>query len=80
MHEATRPGATLGSVFDSAREAYAAAGHPEGWRAHHPGGTIADPVGLLLPGAIYDAILGMFIGPLVVMLHDRRVAPERVDW
>ena len=45
-----------------------------------PGGTIADPVGLLLPGAIYDAILGMFIGPLVVMLHDRRVAPERVDW
>jgi rod shape-determining protein MreD len=45
-----------------------------------PGGTIADPMGLLLPGAIYDAILGMFIGPLVVMLHDRRVATERVDW
>ncbi len=45
-----------------------------------PGGTIADPMGLLLPGAIYDAILGMFIGPLAVMLHDRRAATERVDW
>jgi hypothetical protein len=37
-------------------------------------------MGLLLPGAIYDAILGMFIGPLAVMLHDRRAATERVDW
>jgi rod shape-determining protein MreD len=45
-----------------------------------PGGTILDPVGLLLPGTIYDAVLGMFIGPLAVMLHDRRVAAERVDW
>jgi len=48
--------------------------------AARPGGTIADPMGLLLPGAIYDAILGMFIGPLAVMLHDRRTATERLDW
>ncbi len=48
--------------------------------AAQPGGTIADPVGLLLPGAIYDAILGMFIGPLAVMLYDRRTGTERVDW
>lgn len=48
--------------------------------AAQPGGTIPDPVGLLLPGAIYDGILGMFIGPLAVMLHDRRTATERVDW
>ena len=45
-----------------------------------PGGTISDPVGLLLPGVIYDGVLGMFIGPIAVMLHDRRVATERVDW
>ncbi len=45
-----------------------------------PGGTISNPVGLLLPGTIYDAVLGMFIGPLAVMLHDRRTATERVDW
>lgn len=48
--------------------------------AASPGGTIADPVGLFVPGAIYDAVLGMFIGPLAVMLHDRRTANERVDW
>lgn len=48
--------------------------------AARPGGTISDPVGLLLPGAIYDAVLGMFIGPLAVMLHDRQTATERVDW
>jgi rod shape-determining protein MreD len=45
-----------------------------------PGGAISDPVGLLLPGAIYDTVLGMFIGPVAVMLHERRVATERVDW
>ncbi len=45
-----------------------------------PGGTIPDPVGLLLPGAVYDGVLGMFIGPLAVMLHDRRVATERLEW
>ena len=41
MHEATRPGATLGSVFATAQEAYAVAGFPGEWRDHHQGGTIA---------------------------------------
>jgi Xaa-Pro aminopeptidase len=41
VHEATRPGITLGAVFDAARAAYAAAGFPEEWRDHHQGGTIA---------------------------------------
>jgi rod shape-determining protein MreD len=43
-------------------------------------GPISDPLALLLPGALYDGIVGMFLGPLVVVLHDRRAAKERVDW
>jgi rod shape-determining protein MreD len=48
--------------------------------AARPGASVPDPIGLLLPGAVYDALLGMFLGPLVIMLHDRRIATERVDW
>jgi Xaa-Pro dipeptidase len=40
MTAATRPGATLGDVFEAARAAYAAAGLPDEWRLHHQGGTI----------------------------------------
>lgn len=48
--------------------------------ATQPGLTVGDPASLFLPGAIYDAILGMFIGPLVVTIHDRRAVTERMDW
>jgi rod shape-determining protein MreD len=48
--------------------------------ATQPGVTIGDPATLLLPGVIYDAILGMFLGPLAITLHDRRAVTERVDW
>ena len=48
--------------------------------AARPGVDIPDPFGLLLPGAIYDGIIGMFVGPLAVLLHDRRAVTERVDW
>lgn len=48
--------------------------------AARAGSTVTDPVTLLLPGALYDGILGMFLGPLVVVLHDRRAATERPDW
>jgi hypothetical protein len=48
--------------------------------ATQPGMTVGDPTKLLLPGVIYDAILGMFLGPLAVTLHDRRAVTERVDW
>jgi rod shape-determining protein MreD len=48
--------------------------------ATQPGLTIADPVSLFIPGALYDAILGMFIGPLAVTIHDRRAVTERMDW
>lgn len=41
MHDASRPGATLGDVMDVARRAYAAGGYPDEWREHHQGGIIA---------------------------------------
>lgn len=40
MHAATRPGTSLGDVFEAGRAAYAAAGYPEAWRDLHQGGTI----------------------------------------
>jgi rod shape-determining protein MreD len=48
--------------------------------ATQPGLTVGDPGKLLLPGVIYDAILGMFLGPLAITLHDRRAVAERPDW
>jgi rod shape-determining protein MreD len=39
-----------------------------------------DPLLMVLPGAIYDAILAALIGPLTVAVHDRRMEQERVDW
>jgi rod shape-determining protein MreD len=45
-----------------------------------PGAGFADPAGHLIPGAIYDGVLGVLLGPLVVSSHDRRLAVERVDW
>jgi hypothetical protein len=41
---------------------------------------VHDPLTLLTPGALYDSVLGLFIGPLVVSFHDRRAVTERVDW
>ena len=38
MIAATLPGRTLGQVFTTAQEAYAAAGYPDEWRLHHQGG------------------------------------------
>jgi Xaa-Pro aminopeptidase len=35
---ATRPGRTLGDVFDDCRTFYADAGFSDGWRHHHQGG------------------------------------------
>ena len=42
--------------------------------------VVPDPVGPLLPGVVYDGVLGLLIGPLAVSIRDRRVAEERVDW
>jgi Xaa-Pro aminopeptidase len=35
----TRPGNTLGNVFNRAQSAYAAAGFPDEWKLHHQGGS-----------------------------------------
>jgi rod shape-determining protein MreD len=48
--------------------------------ATQPGVSLNEPVGLFVPGAIYDALIGMFLGPIAVTIHDRRAATERVDW
>jgi rod shape-determining protein MreD len=48
--------------------------------SNQPGASLRDPVGMFLPTAIYDGILGVLLGPLIVSAHDRRLAVERVDW
>lgn len=48
--------------------------------AQQPGSTYSG-IGAFLPDALYDAIIGMFIGPLAVTLRDRKAAAsERVEW
>jgi len=41
---------------------------------------VGDPIGLILPSAIYDTVLAALIGPLVISVHDRRADVERMDW
>jgi rod shape-determining protein MreD len=42
--------------------------------------AITDPLGLLLPGLVYDVVLAALVGPLVIAIRDRRLEQERVDW
>jgi rod shape-determining protein MreD len=48
--------------------------------AVQPGFTFPDPLGAFLPDAIYDAVIGMFVGPLAITLRDRRTVVERAEW
>ena len=51
--------------------------------AHHALRTpipITDPIGVLMPGAVYDVMLAALIGPLAISIHDRRIETERMDW
>lgn len=48
--------------------------------ATRPPVIVADPVAVFMPGAAYDAVLGLVFGPLLVSIHDRRVVAERLDW
>jgi rod shape-determining protein MreD len=41
---------------------------------------VADPIAVLLPGAVYDTLLAALIGPLAISIHDRRAESERPDW
>jgi rod shape-determining protein MreD len=40
----------------------------------------ADPLGSVLPPAIYDAVIAALIGPLAVAVLARRQDRERLDW
>jgi rod shape-determining protein MreD len=42
--------------------------------------TTADPVAAFMPGAAYDAVLGLVFGPLFVSILDRRNVEERAAW
>ena len=42
--------------------------------------TVADPVAVFMPGAAYDAVLGLLFGPLILSIRDRYRTDERVDW
>lgn len=42
--------------------------------------SVADPVATFMPGAAYDAVLGVLFGPLIVSIRDRYRPEERVDW
>jgi rod shape-determining protein MreD len=39
-----------------------------------------DPIGTLLPGAVFDTILAAVFGPLVITLRERYGPDERSDW
>lgn len=41
---------------------------------------VSDPISVVLPTAIYDAVLAAIVGPLAIAVHDRRIEQERVDW
>ena len=46
-----------------------------------PASAITDPVAQFLPNAVYDGVLGLILGPLIVSAHDRRLPAERtVEW
>jgi antitoxin VapB len=40
MWQASKPGNTLGDVFEAAQRAYRVAGYPDEWKLHHQGGPI----------------------------------------
>jgi rod shape-determining protein MreD len=45
-----------------------------------PSVTVADPLATFMPGAAYDAVLGVLFGPLILSLRDRFRPDDRVDW
>lgn len=41
---------------------------------------VADPVGAVLPTALYSTVVALAVGPLVVRLRQRAAVRERVAW
>jgi rod shape-determining protein MreD len=39
-----------------------------------------NPVAALVPGVVYDTVIAVIVGPLVIAIHDRRADEERADW
>jgi len=39
-----------------------------------------DPMTTLMPGIVYDTVIAVLLGPLVVSIHDRTGDQERVTW
>ena len=48
--------------------------------AVQPGFSYPNALSAFLPDALYDALIGMFVGPIVVTLRDRRTVVERAEW
>jgi rod shape-determining protein MreD len=48
--------------------------------AINPPVVVGDPVAVFMPGAAYDAVLGLLFGPLILSIRDRYRVEERVDW
>ena len=48
--------------------------------AVQPGLSYPNPITAFLRDALYDALIGMFLGPIVVTLRDRRTVVERAEW
>ena len=48
--------------------------------AIRPPVVVADPLATFMPGAVFDTMLGILFGPLIVSVRDRRTIEERVDW
>ena len=43
-----------------------------------PPAALHDPLPVVLPGALYDVILAVIFGPLIVSIRDRMTDEERV--
>lgn len=39
-----------------------------------------NPMEIVLPGVIYDVVVAVLFGPLLVALHDRYAEQERLNW
>ena len=42
--------------------------------------NVVDPVSAFVPAAVYDTVLAIFLGPLLVSVHDRQLTVERAEW
>lgn len=41
---------------------------------------VPDPLGTLLPGALYDTVVAALVGPLAIAARDRQVDEARAEW